>query len=194
MRRREVEKEFAGQVHFERRAFLLLPGEGQRPVYDDYVISHRIAAAQRAPTLGFTLPPRGHPYPRSSVPPQLLAQHVSQRFAQRMEALEDALFRAVFTELADVADPAVLRRCAAQAGVPEAEVDVALADAAGRARVFADHEEAMAQGIHGIPALLFAGVHPITGAVETAVYRRAIQHALHAAEHGNPERPPLFGR
>ena len=47
-RRRTVAAELAGRVTFARRSFLLMPGFGQRPVYDDYVIRHRRAAAGRA--------------------------------------------------------------------------------------------------------------------------------------------------
>ena len=65
-------REVGDAVAFERRAFLLLPGEGQRPVYDEYVISHRRRAAEMAPELGFAIPQPGHPYPRSSLPAQLV--------------------------------------------------------------------------------------------------------------------------
>ena len=178
MRRREVERELAGRVHFERRVYLLLPGEGQRPVYDDYLIRHRLAAREREPGLGWTIPEPGLPYPRSSVPAQLLALRVQQRTPERLEALEDTLFRAVFVDLADVAAPEVLRRCCAKAGVDEAEVEAALADPALRAQALAEHQESQAYAIQGIPALLVPGTRPITGAVDTEVYRQALRLAL----------------
>ena len=36
-RRRTLSRELEGKVAFERRAYLLLPGEGERPAYDEYV-------------------------------------------------------------------------------------------------------------------------------------------------------------
>lgn len=173
-------RELGDRATFSRRTFLLLPGEGQRPVYDDYVISHRRAAAQQAPALGFAIPRRGQPYPRSSLPPQLLAQRVQAWHPERVEALEDALFRAVFVDLADVADPDVLRACARAAGVDEADVDDALKDEALVEQALREHEEAMDRGISGIPALLVPGQPPLVGAVPPERYAEALLRALAA--------------
>ena len=74
-RRREVEREFEGRVRFERRAYLLMPQEGSRPAYDDYVIAHRVRAAEMLPELKFAIPRVGAPYPRSSWPAQLVAMY-----------------------------------------------------------------------------------------------------------------------
>lgn len=177
-RRRSVARDLEGQLSFERRSFLLLPGVGERPVYDDYVISHRRAAARQAPELGFAIPERGHPYPRSSVPAQLLAQHVQATDPERLEALEDALFRAVFVDLADIAEPDVLRRAARAAAVPEAAVDRALGDRPLLDQAAREHEEALEHGITGIPALLVPGQPPLVGAVPAETYRAALERAL----------------
>lgn len=179
-RRREVAREFAGRVSFVRRSFLLLPGVGQRPVYDDYVISHRRAARERAPDLGFAIPEPGHPYPQSSLPAQQLALRVEATHPDRLEALEEALFRAVFTDLADTADADVLRRCAVAAGIPETEVAAALADDALAASARRQHGEALERGINGIPALLVPGRAPFVGAVPSAACRAALQDAIAA--------------
>src|SRR2546428_4678957 len=139
-RRRTLERELAGKVQFDRRAYLLLPGEGQRPTYDDYVVSHRVRAAQMMPELGFTIPAVGQKYPRSSVPAQLVAAAVQDEHPDRLEATEDQLFGAMFRELRDISDPAELRAAARAAGLPEALVDRALADPALRDRAFAEHQ------------------------------------------------------
>lgn len=150
----------------------------ERPVYDDYVISHRRAAARAAPELGFAIPERGHPYPRSSVPAQLLAQHVQAVSPERLEALEDALFRAVFVDLADVADRKVLRRAANAAGLAEGEVDRALGDRPLLEQVVREHEEALDRGVTGIPALVIPGQAPLVGALPVESYRAALERAL----------------
>ena len=77
-RRRTLARELEGKVQFVRRAYLLLPGEGQRPAYDEYVVSHRVRAAEMNPDLGFAIPRVGQKYPRSSVPAQLVAAAVQQ--------------------------------------------------------------------------------------------------------------------
>lgn len=175
--RREVERELAGRARFRRRSFLLLPGVGERPVYDDYVIAHRRAARERAPALGFAIPRRGQPYPASSVPAQWVATHVQDVAPDRLGALEDALYRAVFVDLADVADPDVLRGAARAAGLAEAVVDDALRDRSLLARVAREHEEALEHGITGIPALLVPGQAPLVGAVPVERYREALARA-----------------
>jgi predicted DsbA family dithiol-disulfide isomerase len=179
-RRQQLARELEGRVAFERRAYLLLPGEGQRPAYDDYVVSHRKRAAEMEPALGFAIPEVGTPYPRSSVPAQAVAAAVTAEHPQRMEALEAALFRALFVELKDVSSAEVLAACAAQAEIPDAEafVERALADDSFRETVFAEHEEALAEGVHGIPALVIPGYAPITGAVPLEPLRRAFLHLI----------------
>lgn len=177
-RRRTLEEEFRGRIRFERRAFVLVPREGQRPAYDEYVVAHRVRAAQLAPELGFAIPKVGDPYPSSSWASQLLALRVNERQADRLPALEDQLFAAMFRRLADISDPAVLRGCAEAAGVAPAEVDLALADRDLKKRALREHAEAQAEGVQGIPALAVPGLPAITGAVPLELVRRALLRAL----------------
>ena len=179
-RRQKLARELEGRVSFERRAYLLLPGEGQRPAYDDYVISHRKRAAEMEPTLGFAIPEVGQPYPRSSLPAQCVAACVAEHHPDAMDALEDSLFRAMFVELRDISSPEVLADCARKAGMPDPEglVERALADDDLRESVFAQHEEALAEGVHGIPAFVVPGYAPITGAVPFEALRRAFLHLV----------------
>lgn len=177
-RRRTLARELEGKVEFDRRAYLLLPGEGQRPSYDEYVVSHRVRAAEMNPDLGFAIPKVGQKYPRSSVPAQVVAAAVQEEHPDRLEALEDHLFGAMFRELRDVSDPVELRRIAQAAGVPEAIVERALADPALRDRVFAEHQEALDEGVQGVPALVVPGYAPITGAVPLDVLRPAFAEVV----------------
>jgi predicted DsbA family dithiol-disulfide isomerase len=179
-RRRTLQRELAGEVEFARRAYLLLPGEGQRPAYDEYVVSHRVRAAQMEPALGFAIPRVGQKYPRSSVPAQVVAAAVQDEHPERLEAIEDQLFGAMFRELRDISDPAELRAAARAAGVPEELVDRALADPSLRERVFAEHQEALDAGVQGIPALVIPGYAPVTGAVPLDPLRRAFAEMLDA--------------
>jgi predicted DsbA family dithiol-disulfide isomerase len=171
-------REFAPEARLERRAFLLMPRTGERPVYDEYVISHRIAARRNAPDLPFAVPRLGQPYPSSSLPAQLLALYVRSHAPERVEPLEDTLLRAVFVELADTGDPSVLRSCATAAGVDPGAVDAALSDPELREQAFREHAEASSLGISGIPALYVPGQEPVVGAVPTDVYRATLARAL----------------
>ncbi len=173
-----MEREFAGRVRFERRAFLLMPREGQRLAYDDYVISHRVRAAEMLPELNFAIPQIGAKYPRSSWPPQLFAMRVGEVATDKLAAVEDALFGAMFRELRDISDPGVLRECARACGVAEGEVEAALGSEALAARAVREHQEAEALGINGIPALVLPGLEPITGAVAVEIYRSAVDQSL----------------
>lgn len=143
-------------------------------MYDEYVIRHRRAAAEMAPELGFAIPRPGQPYPSSSLPAQRLALRVRDTAPERLDLLEDALFRAVFVELADVGDPDVLRACARAADVEEAAVDQALADPELAVRAHREHAEAVRRGIRGIPALVVPGRAPLVGAVPLEAYRDAL--------------------
>lgn len=117
----------------------------------------------------------GAPYPRSSWAAQLFAMRVAP---DKLPAIEDALFGAMFRELRDISDPVVLRECARACGVAEAEVDAALADEGLKVRAVREHQEAEELAINGIPALVLPGLEPISGAVPVDVYRRALTLAL----------------
>jgi predicted DsbA family dithiol-disulfide isomerase len=183
-----VEHELRGQARFVRRAYLLVPREGQRPAYDEYVIAHRVRAAQMLPELKFAIPQRGQKYPSSSWNAQVLALRVQEVFPDRLDALEDALFGAMFRELRDISDPAVLRDCARSAGVPEPEVDAAIGEPLLRERAREQHLEGEELGLEGIPAVVVPGFAPITGAVPADVYRQAIRLAFSgpSTEPGHP--------
>jgi predicted DsbA family dithiol-disulfide isomerase len=130
------------------------------------------------PELGFAIPEPGQKYPSSSWNAQLLAMRVATVFADRLDALEDAIFAAMFRELRDVSEPAVLRECARAAGVPEAEVDAAIQSDELRERAMTEHEEGEEAGLSGIPALVIPDLPPITGAVPADMYRQALRYAL----------------
>jgi predicted DsbA family dithiol-disulfide isomerase len=187
-RRQRLEREHAGEVVLERRCFLLLPGVSERPVYDEYVISHRLAAKRAAPELPFAIPRPGQPYPGSSLPAQLVALRAADVAPARLGALEDQLYRSVFERLEDVADRDVLRRCAEAAGLDPAEVDRALAAPELRERALREHDEALANGIAGIPALLVPGARPLIGAVPYESYEAAVARGLGRA--AKPSRRP----
>jgi predicted DsbA family dithiol-disulfide isomerase len=94
------------------------------------------------------------------------AEVVRTRWAGRFAAFDDALFRGVFVDGADLADPAVLRARAADVGLPGDELEEALRDGAGASSVDASVAQARAAGVTATPAWLFetgllvSGVQP----------------------------------
>jgi predicted DsbA family dithiol-disulfide isomerase len=101
-----------------------------------------------------------------------LALWAQQRGAGR--ALLERLFRAQFTDAADVADREVLVACARDAGLPEAEARTVL-----EGQEFADavrEDEAAAQrlGIGGVPFFVLDGRFGLSGAQPPEVFRRAL--------------------
>ena len=130
------------------------------------------------PELGFAIPARGQKYPSSSWNAQLLAMRVAEMSPDRLPPIEDALFGAMFRELRDISDAEVLREIARATGIPDAEVEAAIASSRLRQRAAAEHDEGEAAGVTGIPAVVIPGLPPITGAVPTETYRQALNHAL----------------
>jgi predicted DsbA family dithiol-disulfide isomerase len=165
-------------VRFQRRAYLLVPREGQRPAYDDYVISHRERAARMLPELGFAIPAPGQRYPSSSWNAQLFALRVADAHPDELAATEDALYGAMFRELRDISDPAVLRDVAWKVEVPQTEVDAAIRDPGLRERARREHREGEEAGVTGVPALVIPDLPPVTGAVPVEMYRQALRYAL----------------
>lgn len=90
----------------------------------------------------------------------------------RREAGDDALAR-LYTEIGEayqeraepLADPAVLRACAAAAGLDPGLVDRALADPGTLDELLAEHRAAAERGAFGAPTITLDGMEPIFGPV-----------------------------
>lgn len=164
MRLRKLKAEFpALEIH--HRAFLLVPREGSRPVFTDYHLAHRQAAAERT-GLPFALPRVGDPYPLSSWPAQRAALWIRKYHPERFDEFDEALFRAFFERNRDIANTEVLSEIS---GLPELGM-------ATEEEVADEHGEAIDLGIHSIPSVVI-GNRVVAGAVEYEVYRAAIsQH------------------
>lgn len=121
---------------------------------DDIGIDYRFDLAQRV----------------TSLPALLLVAWVEQTYGPgRAAALHERLFRAYFTEGANIADPDNLRVWAVEAGAEEDLAAEAIAAGAGREQVIADLEQASARDITGVPCFVIEDRAVIPGAqdVET---------------------------
>jgi predicted DsbA family dithiol-disulfide isomerase len=103
------------------------------------------------------------------------------------DALEEALFKAYFTEGKDIADHAVLADLAVEAGLNRKEAEDALADGSYADGVRRDILEARQIGVQGVPFFVFDRRFAVSGAQGSEVFLRALEEA--AREAASP-RPP----
>lgn len=114
-----------------------------------------------------------------------LAQRVGTMDAHRLiqwaqnesdppDALVDRLFRAYFTEGVNIADRQNLADLAQDAGLDRAGAVAMLAGDEYREIVVNDHQEAIENGITGVPALLFRGALIIPGAQDVDTMARIL--------------------
>lgn len=119
--------------------------------------------------------------------PASLDAHRLVRFAARhglaREAVE-ALFRAYFQEGRDIGDPSELSAIGAAIGLPAAATARFLAGSEEADAVAADNLRAHRMGINGVPCLVLAGRHAISGAQEAEVISRLLDVAILEAMRG----------
>ncbi|MEN8650850.1 DsbA family oxidoreductase [Streptomyces sp. 21So2-11] len=84
-----------------------------------------------------------------------------------MDALMERVLRAYHSELANIADPEVLRALAADSGLPASAVSEVLSGDAGAAEVRADETRAAAIKVTSVPSFVIDGRETIHGAVES---------------------------
>lgn len=187
MRLRQLEDEFAGQVEFEWRSYLL------RPHRRDFSDPARRAAALekfRAYTRSW-LVPAGEPDsgefrvweseegpPSHSVPAHLVSKAAARLGKDAFERIHERLLRAYFAENRDVSSLEVLLELWKEVGLPEEAFETAT-DPELLDEVLRDHNEALEGGATGVPAVRLAG-NPavIVGAHPIELYRRWIERSL----------------
>ncbi|EGB15184.1 DSBA oxidoreductase [Pseudodesulfovibrio mercurii] len=100
------------------------------------------------------------------------------RDAGRFHDFHGRMFRAGFTEGRNIGDLEVVLDVAVRSGLDAAGVKEALTDHRYAARLADGSARARAAGVTAIPTFVVAGRPPITGAVDEAVLRRAMEAAL----------------
>jgi len=91
--------------------------------------------------------------------------------------LHDRLFRAYFTEGANIADPANLVAWAVEVGADEELAGEAVATGTGRDDVLADLQAAAERQISGVPAFVIEDAHLIPGAQDVETMRAILTRA-----------------
>lgn len=92
-------------------------------------------------------------------------------------SFEELCYEAYFVKNEVMADHDVLRRLAAQAGLPKADVERVLASDEYEAEVRADEHEAYAMGVHAVPFFVVNGTYAISGCYPTDEMARVLQKA-----------------
>jgi predicted DsbA family dithiol-disulfide isomerase len=182
VRLRRIKAEMGETICIEPRSFLLRPYPEQRSLeaFRAYTRSWlRPAGQPDAPTFR---PWEGDAGPPShSVPPHLVAKAAATLGDQAFERIDARLMQAYFAESRDITDPATLRALWREAGLPEGEF-ARSADPALLRETIAQHDEALAAGVTGVPAMRIEGRDGLViGAQPVEVYRRWIERALGGA-------------
>jgi predicted DsbA family dithiol-disulfide isomerase len=112
----------------------------------------------------------------------LLAEAVRESGSGVFEALNEALFRAYFSEGKNIGDPVVLRRIAEEAGVPGETVDRAWSDPRFEERLKRQHDAASRVGVTGIPTFILGNKWILEGAVPTEMLTKVAQEIAQTAK------------
>ncbi|MGC4058501.1 MAG: DsbA family oxidoreductase [Chitinophagaceae bacterium] len=94
---------------------------------------------------------------------------------QKDAAMEEALFRSVFTDGKNISDPAVLAELAAEVGLPADTVQELLGSALFAEEVRQDVAIAQTIGLRGVPSFLAEKQILFSGALPVADFQRALE-------------------
>lgn len=174
--------EFDGRVALEWRSYLLRPYPNKKRTLEEFRTYTRTwarpAAEPDAPAFRPWESDTGPP--SHSMPPHLVAKAAAGLGPDAFELMHERLLRAYFGENQDITDADTLIALWAEVGLPVEEFrragDQALVDVVVR-----EHNEAVALGLSGVPAMQMAGNDvPLPGALPYDSYRRWVERALEA--------------
>lgn len=178
-------------IEVEMKAFQLYPGAPEVPegsTQERFAIKYGLTpeeAARRIESISNLGRAEGLEFNYSSTQnSNTMDAHRLTKLAHQLgnDAFEELCYAAYFGDNQVLADHDVLRSIAAQAGLPEAEVERVLAGDAFRDEVLADEREAAELGIHGVPYFLLDGKMAIPGAYPTAKMEEALRSLLAARQ------------
>jgi predicted DsbA family dithiol-disulfide isomerase len=176
---RRIEAEFGDPVRVEWRAFLLRPTPDPTRTLErfrTYTQSWlRPAAEPDAPEFRTWASDEGPP--SHSIPAHVVAKAAAALGRDAFRAMHDRLLRAYFVESRDITNADTLRALWREVGLDGAAF--ALSEAPTTEAVIADHRDALAHGVNGVPAVMMVGNDvPVVGAMPFESYRRWIARAL----------------
>ena len=120
-------------------------------------------------------------YEKMKVQPNTLNAHRLMLYAERtgrQDALAEELFRAHFTEGANLTDRDTLADVAARAGIDRKDVSGYLAGDADRDQIARAEVEARSAGINGVPFFIFNRKVGVSGAQDPEMLLDAMEQSL----------------
>ncbi len=111
----------------------------------------------------------------------LLAEAVKEAAPDVLELLNEALFRAYFSEGKNIGDMDVLRKIAEDTGVPMEMVERAWSDPRYEEQLKKQGKAAARVGITGIPTFVFGNKSILVGAVPVDMLRKAARDVAAAS-------------
>jgi predicted DsbA family dithiol-disulfide isomerase len=137
-------------------------------------VNERVVMAGRQLGIGFD-------YDKMKVQPNTLEAHRLMLFAERhgkQDELSEELFRAHFTEGANLTDAGTLADIAARTGLEREAAAAFLASEEGRDAIAQADVEARSAGIGGVPFFIFDRKIGVSGAQEPETLVQAMEQAL----------------
>lgn len=137
-------------------------------------VNERVVAIGRQLGIGFE-------YGKMKVQPNTLNAHRLMLFAEqagKQDELAEALFRAHFTDGANLTDPETLANVAARAGLEREAVAGFIASDEGRDMIARADREARNAGIGGVPFFIFNHSIGVSGAQDPETLLQAMEQAL----------------
>jgi predicted DsbA family dithiol-disulfide isomerase len=179
-RLRRLRDEHDGRVVIEWRSYLLRPHPNPGRTLEQFCTYTqswaRPAAEPDAPVFRPWESEAGPP--SHSMPPHLVAKAAATFGAEAFDRMHGRLLAAYFSENRDITDSETLLGLWVEVGLPPAE----FARAGWQAlldTVVREHNEAVALGLTGVPAVQMAGNDvPLPGALPYESYRRWVERAL----------------
>ena len=179
-----VEAELGGALALEWRSYLLRPHP--RPRTPEALDAFRAypqgwrRVAEDEPRAPFQPWQSDAGPPTHSVPAHLAAKAAAELGEEPGRRMRTRLFRAYFAESRDISDEAVLRALWDELGLPPAGFE-RIHDPALAQRVRDEHEEALALGASGVPAVRVADQDfVLVGSQPEAIYQRWFTRQLGA--------------
>jgi predicted DsbA family dithiol-disulfide isomerase len=173
----KIEKEHPDTLEVTWKSFLLRPHSEPKPLdkFRRYTQSW-MRVAEQPDGARFRVWSTDEEPPSHSVPPAIAVKAAARQgmFDRYHLALMDAYFyeNRNVTALDTIVDVAVAN------GLDRERFLVDLADESLARAVIDDHNEAVGQGISGVPNVVVDGILPIPGAQDTAFYRHVIAKRL----------------
>lgn len=180
MRLRRLQQEFGDQLEMEWRSFLLRPRlDPSRTLEKFRAYTQSWIRPAADPDGGTFRVWQGNEGPPShSIPPHLVAKAAALLGHDTFQKMHECLLHAYFAENRDITNTDTLAALWREAGLPEGEF-ARSSDPALLQEVIAEHNEALALDIGGVPAVRMEGHDGvIIGAQPLEIYRRWVQRGV----------------